>query len=85
MHGSMVWGGWAEVVDACMTAWFGVDVQRWDMHAWQPGLGWIGRGGRCMHASIVLEYVGRFGALPGLQQIHRSHTVDMACDCCICY
>ena len=33
MHGSMVWGGWAEVGDACMAAWFGVDRQRWEMHA----------------------------------------------------
>ena len=53
MSGSLVWGGWAEVGDACMAAWFGVDGQRWEMHAWQHGLGWMGRGGRCMHGSMV--------------------------------
>ncbi len=24
-----------------------------EMHAWQYGLGWMGRGGRCMHGSMV--------------------------------
>jgi hypothetical protein len=37
--GSMVWGGWAEEGDAAMAAWFGLDVQRWDMQPWQHGLG----------------------------------------------
>ena len=36
-----------------MAAWFGVDGQRWEMHALQPSLGWMGRGGRCMHCSLV--------------------------------
>ena len=53
MHGSMVWGGWTEVGDACMAAWFGVDGQRWEMHAWQHGLGWMDRDGRCMHGNMV--------------------------------
>ena len=33
MHGNMVWGGWAGVGDATMATWFGVDRQRWEMHA----------------------------------------------------
>ena len=53
MNDSMVWGGWAEVGDPAMAAWFGVYGQRWGMHEWQHGLGWMDRGGRCMHGSMV--------------------------------
>ena len=53
MSGSLVWGGCAEVGDACIAAWFGVDGQMWEMHALQHGLGWMGRGGRYSHGSLV--------------------------------
>ena len=53
MRGSMVWGGWAEVADAAMSAWFGLDGQRWEMQPWQYGLGWMGKAERCMHISLV--------------------------------
>ena len=36
-----------------MSAWFGVNGQRWEMHAWQYGLGWMGSVGICMHGSMV--------------------------------
>ena len=49
----MVWDGRAKLGDACMAAWFGVNGQRWEMHAWQYGLGWMGRGKRCMRGSMV--------------------------------
>ena len=53
MHGSMVWGGWSEVWDACIAAWLGVNGQRWEMHVWHHGLGSMVRGVGCMHSSMV--------------------------------
>ena len=39
--------------DAAMSAWFGVNGQKWETHACQYGLGWMGRGVSCMHVSLV--------------------------------